>query len=392
MKIRTAITSLALALATTGAGARDITSILSEIEKGNLELQTLRLSNRAKDLETRSANTPEPPSVEYSPFFHRGASGVASSELVVSQEFDFPTLYSARGRSARLQAEVMEAGYLAARRDILLSAKEICLDIVMLDEQIGLAESRLDIAGQLEQLTQRRLDAGETTAIEMNRVMIEKNDLRTELIQYRADREALAGRLATLNGGKAIDTGELAYAEEPLPSDSDALSALLLDGDASVKSAEATLAAMRQEVKVARQGWIPKLTVGYRRNTDGSEASNGFLVGASFPIYSTGKKVKAAAVRQAAAQLDLENSRVALRSEAEALFGELRLIRQSLDIYDPALMQESLELLRKSVDIGNMTVTDYYTEADRIYQKKNSFITLRNRYQRLLARIHRNAL
>lgn len=392
MKIRTAITSLALALATTGAGARDITSILSEIEKGNLELQTLRLSNRAEDLETRSANTPEPPSVEYSPFFHRGASGVASSELVVSQEFDFPTLYSARGRSARLQAEVMEAGYLAARRDILLSAKEICLDIVMLDEQIGLAESRLDIAGQLEQLTQRRLDAGETSAIEMNRVMIEKNDLQTELIQYQADREALAGRLAALNGGKAIDTGELAYAEEPLPSDSDALSALLLDGDASVKSAEATLAAMRQEVKVARQGWIPKLTVGYRRNTDGSEASNGFLVGASFPIYSTGKKVKAAAVRQAAAQLDLENSRVALRSEAEALFGELRLIRQSLDIYDPALMQESLELLRKSVDIGNMTVTDYYTEADRIYQKKNSFITLRNRYQRLLARIHRNAL
>lgn len=392
MKIRTAITSLALALATTGAGARDITSILSEIEKGNLELQTLRLSNRAEDLETRSANTPEPPSVEYSPFFHRGTSGVASSELVVSQEFDFPTLYSARGRSARLQAEVMEAGYLAARRDILLSAKEICLDIVMLDEQIGLAESRLDIAGQLEQLTQRRLDAGETTAIEMNRVMIEKNDLQTELIQYQADREALAGRLAALNGGKAIDTVELAYAEEALPSDSDALSALLLDGDASVKSAEATLAAMRQEVKVARQGWIPKLTVGYRRNTDGSEASNGFLVGASFPIYSTGKKVKAAAVRQAAAQLDLENSRVALRSEAEALFGELRLIRQSLDIYDPALMQESLELLRKSVDIGNMTVTDYYTEADRIYQKKNSFITLRNRYQRLLARIHRNAL
>lgn len=392
MKIRIAITSFALALATTGAVARDITSILSEIEKGNLELQTLRLSNRAEDLETRSANTPEPPSVEYSPFFHRGASGVASSELVVSQEFDFPTLYSARGRSARLQAEVMEAGYLAARRDILLSAKEICLDIVMLDEQIGLTESRLDIAGQLEQLTQRRLDAGETTAIEMNRVMIEKNDLQTELIQYQADREALAGRLAALNGGKAIDTGELAYAEEPLPSDSDALSALLLDGDASVKSAEATLAAMRQEVKVARQGWIPKLTVGYRRNTDGSEASNGFLVGASFPIYSTGKKVKAAAVRQAAAQLDLENSRVALRSEAEALFGELRLIRQSLDIYDPALMQESLELLRKSVDIGNMTVTDYYTEADRIYQKKNSFITLRNRYQRLLARIHRNAL
>lgn len=372
--------------------ARDIDSILSEIEKENLSLQSLRASGKAEDLEIRAANVPEAPSVEYSPFFHKGASGVASSELVVSQEFDFPTLYSARNKSADLQAHVYEARYLSSRRDILLSAKEICLDIIMLDQQINLADSRLSVALRLCELTQRRLDNGQTTAIEMNRVLIEKNDIETELIQYRADRENLVGQLTALNGGKAIIADSIAYEEDITPADSDGLSALLLDGDASLKEAEASLDAMRQQVKVARQGWIPKLTVGYRRNTDGADASNGFLVGASFAIYSTGRQVKAAAARQTAAQLDMENRRLALKSEAEALFSELQLIRRSLDIYDSALMRKSLELLQKSVDLGNMTITDYYTEADRIYQKENSFIMLQNRYHRLLARINRNSL
>ena len=35
-------------------------------------------------------------SVEYSPFFAKGIDGMASSELVVTQGFDFPTLHAAR--------------------------------------------------------------------------------------------------------------------------------------------------------------------------------------------------------------------------------------------------------------------------------------------------------
>ena len=64
--------------------------VLKEIEKGNLELQAKKLANSATVYDLAAENMPDAPSVEYSPFFHKGVSGVSSSELVVSQEFDFP--------------------------------------------------------------------------------------------------------------------------------------------------------------------------------------------------------------------------------------------------------------------------------------------------------------
>ena len=109
------------------------------------------------------------------------------------------------------------------------------------------------------------------------------------------------------------------YPQETVPANAEQLQTLLFSGDTSMKAAEATVEAMRQEVEVARQGWIPKLSLGYRRNTDGSEASNGFLVGVAFPIYSTGKRVKAATARRAAAELEMENTRARLQGEVKPL-------------------------------------------------------------------------
>ena len=84
---------LAVAVAALSYGmmdAGDIDPVLQEIERNNLELKALRSENRASVLDMKGENSLEAPSVEYSPFFRNGVSGVASSELVVSQEFDFP--------------------------------------------------------------------------------------------------------------------------------------------------------------------------------------------------------------------------------------------------------------------------------------------------------------
>jgi len=241
-------------------------------------------------------------------------------------------------------------------------------------------------------LVEKRMKAGDATALEENRVKIEHMDLQTELAGYETERGILADDLSTLAGNAAIDTQGMDYPQETVPANAEQLQTLLFSGDTGMKAAEATVEAMRQEVEVARQGWIPKLSLGYRRNTDGSEASNGFLVGVAFPIYSTGKRVKAATARRAAAELEMENTRARLQGEVKALYNELRQLQKTLSIYDGTLLDESLRLLRKSVDSGIMTMTDYYTEADKINQKKLSYIETENRYHQVLSRINRNSL
>lgn len=78
--------------AVVSAKAQDINSVLKSVEQNNMELKALLKGNEAADIENKSQNTLEDLSIEYSPFFQSETSGIASSELVITQGFDFPTL------------------------------------------------------------------------------------------------------------------------------------------------------------------------------------------------------------------------------------------------------------------------------------------------------------
>ena len=61
--------------------------------------------------------------------------GGHGTELVASQGFDFPTQYIVRNRQATLQNEAVDKQQQAARRDILLNAKNLCLDLILLNQE-----------------------------------------------------------------------------------------------------------------------------------------------------------------------------------------------------------------------------------------------------------------
>ena len=67
-------------------------------------------------------------------------------------------------------------------------------------------------------------------------------------------------------------------------------------------------------------------------------------------------------------------------------------LQESLKIYDVSLMEETLEMLRKAVEVGQLSVIEYYTEADSVYSKLLSLSEMENTYQKLIADIYRNSL
>lgn len=68
--------------------------------------------------------------MEYSSFFSKGVNGQSGSELVVSQGFDFPTVYNSRNRAGRDKKEAVDYRAEALRRNVLLEAKTLCLDMI----------------------------------------------------------------------------------------------------------------------------------------------------------------------------------------------------------------------------------------------------------------------
>ena len=372
--------------------AQDIAGALQSIEQNNKTLLALQKNREAAELELKAANNPEALSIEYSPFFRRGTDGMASSELVVSQGFDFPTLYAARRKAARLQSEVLRQEYATARRDLLLQAESLCLDMVYQKSAAALLEKRRMNSGKLLALFEKRLQEGDATILEVNKIKMDRMAVETEFAQLAAARQTTLHALLALNGGEPYPFEQISE-YPPLPPESEeALYEQYIASDPALLTARATLEASAQEVRISRQGWLPSLEIGFRRNTETGEASHGFLVGGSIPLFSNRGKVKAARARQHSAELAQEQAEQQAEADIQSLYNEAVRLRASMQAYDTALMNRTLDALKQAVEAGQLSVLDYFVEAETVYQNQEKLAELENRYHKAVARLYKNEL
>lgn len=372
--------------------AQAIDEVLRNIARNNKELQASAKDAEAARMEVQTQNNLEDPSVEYSPFYTKGISGMSSSELVVSQSFDFPTLYAARHSSGKLQKEVVDRQYQVERRELLLSAKNLCLDLIMLNKQQAMLSLRKKNAGDLLTLFDERLKQGDAGVLDINKIKMELMNVQTEVAQNNAAHRTALQKLLAMNGNLPIEFSASEYPQAKAPADYNELYDEVVATDATLQMADASARAAEKNVSVQRQNWLPKLQVGYRRNTSIDEKSNGFLIGGSLPLFSNRKKNKIARAQAVSARLRLDDVRLQTEADVQSRYNELRQLDEAMRAYDVTLMTNTLSLLKESVTEGQISVIDYYTEADNVYNKLMAYYEVENRYQKLLAEIYKNRL
>ena len=371
---------------------QNLDDILAAVEANNPELISIMSDVEAQSLQMKSENMLEDPSVEYSSFYKGGVSGQAGSELVVSQGFDFPTLYAAKHKRNELSRASLNSSLANERRRILLDAKSLCLDIIMYRQTGELLSMQSEIADELLLLYRQRLESGDASALEVNKIRMELMSVATDVAANSAALDAACRALQSMNGGQPIvfDADFYPLVEEVV--DPDATVEEYLSSDASIHAAESAAEAAQKEIAVNRQGWIPRFEVGYRRNTDIREAEHGFLVGGSIPLFSNHRKVAAAKARSVAASSALSSVRLQSEAEVRSILTEISQTKSALSAYDEPLMRETLALLKKAVEAGEISLIDYFVETSSIYSSLSSCIALRNSYHKLMARLYKNRL
>lgn len=377
--------------AVVSAKAQDINAVLKSVEQNNMELKALLKGNEAADIENKSQNTLEDLSIEYSPFFQSETSGIASSELVITQGFDFPTLYGARKKAGQLQRNVLDMQYQTARRDILVNAKKLCLDIINYNKQKQLLQERRKNADELLAMFELKFKNGDATSLELNKIKLDRMNLETELVKADTKHANAMQQLQALNGGLPIEVNMTEYPQAPAD-DEVTMYEKAVATDWTVRTAQASVLAAEQDVKVNKQSWIPKFEIGYRRNTEGDNASNGFLIGGSIPLFSSKNKVKIAKARQTEAVMQHANARINAENSARTMITQMKQLKASADAYDVPLMRQTLKLLRTAVENGEISVTEYYVEADNIYKNMITYMDIERQYQDALTEIYKNEL
>lgn len=371
---------------------QSIEEVLQSVAMNNPELKSLIQSTEAAQLQLKTDNMPEDPTVEYSSFYSRNTTGQSGSELVVSQGFDFPTLYATRSRQNKLSSASLESGLDVERRRILLEAKTVCMDIIMYRQLGELLDMQSGIAEEMLELFQKRYETGDATALELNKIKMELMNVATEVADNRAALSAADNTLRAMNGDVELvfDADFYPLAEDV--ADPQAAMEEYISGNAAIISAETAAQAAQKQVSLDRQGWIPKIEIGYRRNTAIREAEHGFLVGGSIPLFSNSRKVRMAKAQSVSAHNRLAMAKARAQAEASSFIDDIRETKAALDAYDEPLMRETLSLLKEAVEGGQISVIDYFVEASNIYTNLSNCITLQNRYQKLLAQLYVNQL
>lgn len=391
MIIRNIILSV-LPAVTIMASAQDISSVLRQIETNNIELKALAVDNEATAADLAAENALGGPSAEFSPFWQKGVDGMSSSELIVSQEFDFPTLYGARRKAAGLEMEAANRRYDVARQELLLQAKLKCLELARLHTEYGYLSARHEYSHEILRLLAKREEEGGASALDVNKTRLQHMSLEADLARNEASRRALVDELTVLNGGLPLGLDSLNYPAEDILPPFETLRSRLIESDPALAEARAEIAAAGQGVAVSRMSWLPSINAGYRRNTAPGEAQNGMLIGLSFPVWSNSSRIRAARARRTAAEMRADDATVRAEGELKSRYDELTDLRRVIDSYDTALMTESLRLLNKSVETGHISVLEYYTESDLIYEKLSELSEARYTYHTILANMTRSEL
>lgn len=372
--------------------AQSMDEILRSIEQNSPELKSQQQAIHAAQLEVQTLNNLEDPSVEYSPFFAKGVEGVASSELVVKQGFDFPTLYAARKKQGKLQQEALNRQNDRNRREVLLRAKTLCLDLIRLNQEQELLEQRKKNAEELLSLFNERLEKGDANILEVNKIKMERMNVQTEVAQNAAAHRNALQQLLAMNGNLPL---EFACSSYPVLTPVTSYSALydeVMATDATLLEADATARAADKELSVNRQNWLPKLEVAYRRNTALGEKSNGFLVGGSIPLFSKRKRTQIARAQAISAQLQRDDVRLKTEANIQSQFNEMQQLHEAMQAYDIPLMHQTLDLLKQAVTAGQLSIIDYYVEAEGVYRNLQAYMEIENQYQKLMATIYKNRL
>lgn len=387
------VTLLASAVFSVGA-QHSVDAVLRSIEANNKELQANNQLTVSKKLEAKLDNNLPDPSVSYvHQYGNREGMGI-QGELVASQSFDFPSVYVHKNKLAKSKAASFDRQGAEFRQQILLQAKELCLDLVLLNQQKALLDQRRQNAEQLAELYEMRLETGDANILETNKINLELLNAKTEARMNESARIAKLQELATLNGGISIEFTDTTYAPVEDILSFEELCSEAVTSNPQLLTLKSEQVAARRQLSVSKSKGLPGFELGYRLNmATGGERFNGFLVGVTIPLFSNRNNVKQAKAQSLYTDLQLESAKTTVESGLHQLYNQSVALKTSMDEYDTVLKsQNSLALLNKAIQTGQISMIEYFVDVTTYYQSMQNYMQLQNEYQKVMAQLYKYKL
>ncbi len=378
-----------MAITITSLSAQDrLTKVIEEIEGNSKTLNAIRQQIEAQKLENRTDIFLHDPEVEFSYLWGNPSELGKQKELSVTQSFDFPTAYGHRKKISKMQNQNLELQYKSERIDLLLKAKQLCINLAYNNALSKEYETRLSNAQQIASAYQLKFETGDASIIEKNKAMVNLTTVESEKNLIDIERKTILSELTALNGGIEIEFDDTFIANTPLPQNFNNWYSSAEAKSPMLQYLSQQIDINKQQVKLNTALALPKFTAGYASEKVIGEDFRGITVGISIPLWENKNKVKQAKAQARSTELLLDDSKIQFMMHLQQLYAKTSVMQENAQAYRSSISQHSNELLlKRALDEGQISLLEYLLETEYYYDVVNKALEAERDYNLSLAEL-----
>lgn len=372
-----------------------IDKILASVSENNLELKASEMDMESQSYSLKALNNLNDPNVSFDYTF--GGKNVGNKwDITVSQDFDWPGLYSSRSKGNKTRISALSYLHLMKRMEILLQAKQICIDIININKQIDMQQKVYNNIDSLYKLYQKGYEHGEISILDINKLKIERVNTNQILDELFAQRKVVSESLKALNGNVPVDENILSSLREypvtqirPLTYYLNPLSNEDPEINYGLKSVEAD----KIDVHNTKLGWFPSFSLGYKHSNETGVPFDGFVVGVSIPLFSNRNKVKAAEAAYISKSLMQQNLQVSKSTNINARYSMLLTLYKQISNYKEAMDNtQNFDLLHKALQGGQISLLEYLVESRYFLDALKTLLSIEYSFNQQLAELEKYSI
>lgn len=389
MTIKKTILLAACAFSSFMVNAQDpISRVVSTIIDNNPELRSERELIVAQSLDDSDANALSDPQVDFSRVW--GAHGIGNKlQLDVSQSFDWPGLYRARGKAAAAGRNAAELLAQWTELQLSLDAKMLLVELVYVRKQLQLASEMQNTITRLGEAMETAYKNGEVNELAVRKIAIERYKQASDIDDIISRESQICESLQSLSPDVRLDLSDIIdYPFEKVLTLEQYLNQID-ELDPEVGAARASIDMERLNAKVAQQSRFPGFSIGYQHQAEMGDFFNGFTVGVALPVFQNRKARIAALNRKAAAEEGVTAILAKKRAETQTAICELQLWGKQVEDFSKIFGDNVyFTLLEKAYKGGEMSLHEYLSEMQYYNEVAQTYLDAEYNYFQALVSLN----
>lgn len=346
---------------------------LSTIRSNNTTLSSLRAKSRLDAEDARTDAALPDPEVGFGRHWGSAEDMLPRRVVDVTQELDWGILSGRRSRTTEAGRRAAEAEYVASAREVMLEAERTLINLVHANRLCVEMQARLDVARRITALYEQRLERGDVSRMEVNKVRLSQASAVATAERAEADRIALLANLARLNGGQSLEFKDTTYVSVALPS----LDEILTRAETlrpEMSAAASALERDRSQLKPDRTAALPNLSVGYSGELIKGASYNGINFGLTIPLWGRSRqRVRRAEAAVTLAEVNLADARTTVLASVKEQYGTAtRLLRSTEELRESLAATNNAEAQAASLRTGQISLTEYLQEITFYYSAREA--------------------